>query len=135
VSLLQLAVWVVSLTVVATKFFDCWSTAVQMQGPSDETNPLARAAMLRFGPRFTIWAIFVLVVVIVAIVGGSAYRNAADVPTEPTVQPVKFLVVWGYIVLGLFISLAQAAVAQTNRTGRFNPISRAVLHVTNWFRR
>ena len=134
-SLLQLAVWVVSLALVATKLFDCWSTVVHMQGPSDESNPLARAAMVRFGPRVTIWAVFALVVAIVAVVGGSAYRTAADVPTEPAVQPVKFLAVWGYIVLGLFISLAQAAVAQTNRTGRFNPISRAVLHVANWFRR
>ena len=131
-SLLQIAVVVVSLALVATKFFDCWSTAVHMQGPSDETNPLARAAMVRFGPSFTIWAIFGLVLAIVAMVGGSAYSAATDLLDQPNPPVLKLFAVWGYILLALFISLVQAAVAHSNWTGRPNPITRAVRFVTSW---
>ena len=131
-SLLQLAVWVVSLALVATKFFDCWSTVVHMQGPSDESNPLARAAMVRFGPRVTVWAVFALVVAIVAVVGGSAYRTATDLLVHPNPPVLKSLGVYAYLVLGMFISLVQAAVGQSNRTGRSNPITRAVRLVISW---
>ncbi len=131
-SALQLAVLVISLALVATKFFDCRSTADHMGNPAEETNPLARAAMMRFGPRFTIWGVFSLVVVIVVIVGGSAYGTATDLLTEPDPQRVKLFAVWGYVVLGLFISTVQAAVAQTNRSGLFNPVSLLVLRATRW---
>ena len=83
----------------------------------------------------TIWGIFGLVVLIVAVVGENAYRAATELSTAPEAQAVKYIGVWGYIVLGLFISAIQAAVAQTNRSGRFNVRSRAVLNVTGWFRR
>jgi hypothetical protein len=135
VSALQVAVFGVSVALIATKFFDCWSTADRMREPSYETNPLARRAMTRFGPQVTIWGIFALVVLIVAVVGENAYRAAPELSTAPAAQAVKHIGVWGYIVLGLFISAVQAAVAQTNRTGRFNVLSRAVLNVTGWFMR
>ena len=133
VSALQVAVLGVSVALIATKFFDCWSTAEHMREPSDETNPLARRAMTRFGPRLTIWGIFALVVLIVALVGGKAYRAAAEVSAAPAAQAVKHIGVWGYIVLGVFISAVQTAVAQTNRSGHFNVLSRAVLNLTGWF--
>ena len=130
-SALQVAVNVTSLALVATKFFDCLTTSVHMQGPSDEANPLARAAMMRFGPRLTIWAVSGVVVMIVAIVGVSAHRAATDLHTSSDPDTLKLFSVWGYIVLGLLISLVQAAVAQKNGTGEFNVISRAVLSVTS----
>jgi len=101
-----------------------------MGDPAEETNPLAREAMMRFGPRFTIWGVFSLVVVIVVIVGGSAYGTATDLLTEPDPQRVKLFAVWGYVVLGLFISTVQAAVAQTNRSVLLNPVSLLVLRAT-----
>jgi hypothetical protein len=134
-SALQIAVCVVSFALVATKLLDCWSTADHLENPSEETNPLARRAMVRFGPRFTIWGIFSLVVVIVVVVGGSAYGTATDLLAETHPHPVKLLAVWGYVVLGLFISTVQAAVAQTNRSGLLNPVSLLVLHVTGWLTR
>jgi hypothetical protein len=106
-----------------------------MEDASEETNPLARAAMVRMGPRFTIWAVFLLVLLIVSVVGGSAYRTAEDLIPASTRQVTTLLAVWGYIALGLGISIVQAAVAQTNRSGRFNVVSQAVLGVMNWLGR
>jgi hypothetical protein len=129
---LQVAVFGVSMALIGTKFFDCWSTADHIREPSDETNPLARWAMIRFGPRLTIWGISALVVLIVTVAGGNAYWAATDLGAAPAMQAVKLTAVWGFIVLGLFISAIQAAVAQTNRTGRFNVLSQAVLRFTGW---
>ena len=130
-SLLQLGVLLVSVALVLTKFLDCWSTTKQMEDPSDETNPIARGAMIRLGPRTTIWGIFVLVVVIVAIVGGSAYRTAGALEGGSD-SMLQRLSVWGYLILGSGIAIVQAAVAQTNRSGRFNRISGAVLAINRW---
>ena len=77
-STLQFLVCVTSVALVASKFLDCWSTASQMDGIDDETNPLARAAMQRFGPGAAIWGVFGVVLLIVAIVGGSAYWGAGE---------------------------------------------------------
>jgi hypothetical protein len=128
----RVAVIAVSLLLVATKYFDCRTTATHMRGPSDETNPLARSAMERFGPKVAIWAVFSVVVLIVALVGGGAFRTAGNVAAEAEPQLVDEATVWGYVLLGGFISLVQIAVAQTNRTGDFNAISRKVLAATGW---
>ena len=131
-SFLQLAVVAVSLALVVSKFFDCWSTAVHMQGPSDETNRIARAAMSRFGSKPTIWAIFGVVVAIVAIVGGGAYNTATGLRTAANGSALELLGVWGYVVLGLLMSLVQAAVAKSNGTGEPNAIARGVQSGMSW---
>jgi hypothetical protein len=131
-SLLEAGVVIVSVALVATKFLDCWSTTKHMEDPTDETNPLARGAMIRLGPQTTIWGIFVLVVVIVVIVGGSAYKTAAGLEGGSDSILLHRLSVWGYLILGSGIAMVQAAVAQTNRSGGFNWISGAVLAVNEW---
>ena len=133
-STLQFLVCVTSVALVASKFLDCWSTASQMDGIDDETNPLARAAMQRFGPSAAIWGVFAVVLLIVAIVGGSAYWGAEElaVASEPTIRTLDLVAVWGYLVLGMGISVVQVAVAHTNWKKRFNPISRTVLRVSRW---
>ena len=130
----QLVVCVVSIALVATKFFDCWTTATEMEDPSEEANPLARAAMVRMGPQLTIWGVFLLATLIVVFVGGSAYQAAGD-PTLSSRPVMRVITVWGYVVLGVFISIVQGAVAQTNRSGCFNFVSNAVLRVTQWMSR
>jgi len=77
VSALQVAACGVSVALIATKFFDCWSTADRIREPTDETNPLAHRAMIRFGPRVTIWGIFAIVVLIVAAKTATARRRDA----------------------------------------------------------
>ena len=125
-SLLQIAVVLVSVILVGTKALDCWSTHLFVVEPSVETNPIARGAMTRFGRRFTIWMVFVAVVLIVAIVGGAALRIAGELAAQPESEASKHFYVWGYLLLGSVISGFQAAVAATNRSGDSNRMSETV---------
>ena len=73
---LRVLVLTTSACLIGTKFLDCYSTMSQLEKPEDELNPLGRAAINRVGKRAAIWGVFLLVVIIVAIVGGTAYQQA-----------------------------------------------------------
>ena len=127
--LLQATVVAVSLALVFTKFLDCWSTQLRMKSVGDETNPWVRGAMKRFGPRATIWTVFGVVLVIVAVVGTAAYR-AAGPWVESGEPPIgRTATVAGYLILGTAIAAIQAAVAHSNLTGRINFIARMILRL------
>jgi hypothetical protein len=134
-SLLQVAVILVSVVLVGTKALDCWSTHLFVVESSVETNPIARSAMTRFGRRLTIWVVFVVVVLIIAVVGGAAFRIAGELAAQAEAETSRHLYVWGYLLLGTVISVVQAAVAETNRSGEFNRIAAVILTLNDWLGR
>jgi hypothetical protein len=103
-----------SLLLIATKLFDCVSTAVKIKGPHHETNLLARHLMLSFGIHRTIWFIFALTVIIVAI--SHILVLYLDSP----------LCTWAYIITGLLTAVVQFAVGLANMKGKQNRITIAV---------
>jgi hypothetical protein len=134
-SVTQMAVLAVSALLVVTKALDCWSTDRFVRQASDETNPVARISMRRFGRRRTIWLVFGLVVGIVVLVGGTAFVTAGEAQTGTDSGMRALVPVWGYLVMGLCIAAIQAAVALTNSTGKWNPLSRIVLTSHSWLER
>ena len=129
---LRVLVLTTSACLIGAKFLDCYSTMSQLEKPEDELNPLGRAAINRVGKRAAIWGVFLLVVIIVAIVGGTAYRQALGLLEDREPNFIEVITVWAYVILGLAIAGVQAAVAHTNWTGRYSLISRSVAGVYRW---
>lgn len=114
--MIDIFVWLSSLLVVVTKFLDCYTTDKGIRIIDQERNPLARKLMQRFGMRFTIWGIFLFTVLLVI---AALYMLYGDDPSK--------LYKLAYIVVALFTSGAQAAVAHTNATGRLNVFTRFLM--------
>lgn len=118
------AVVLAALAVVATKVFDGLTT-LRAIGPrgAGETNPLARALMARWGVRRAVVAVCVVAALWALLLAGLVLASG---------------LVWlqlAYVVVALFVAAVQAAVASTNGTGRFNPITRRVLALHGGMRR
>lgn len=116
---MEYAVWIVSLLIIASKFADCYTTATQITHLQQERNPLARWLMKKVGIYTTIWGIFGLAVVNVAVAVWLLNQIAAQ-------EPAYYLY---YIVLGSFVAYAQFAVAHTNQTKKLNCITRLLLKI------
>lgn len=84
-----------------------------MKSVSMERNQMARVLMLKYGKETVIWSVFGLTIIIVLL----SFWWVWKIQTEWYWQ-------WTYIVLGLFISYAQYAVAHTNYTGKVNLFTR-----------
>ena len=121
---MSILVLVVSALLIGTKFLDCYSTIRRLDLPKEELNPFARAAIIRLGKGTAIWGVFVIVIIVVAIVGGTAYAQIGGLPDDPEGAIPRLIIVWGYVLIGLVISGIQTCVAHTNWTGRFNIVTR-----------
>ncbi len=110
---MNLLVWIISFLIIATKFLDCYTTAIQITSPEQEHNPLARRLMRRFGTQTTIWTIFAYSILIVAVAVWMLF-DFFDTAIY------KLL----YICCGAIIILTQFAVAHTNYTKRLNCFTR-----------
>jgi cytochrome b subunit of formate dehydrogenase len=118
--IVDIFVVITAFMLLVKKYLDCDSTAKKIHSISNEQNPIARYFMNKFGIKTTIWlfyAVTVLIVLISVIALYNEYNN--------TFFKVSF------IIMGLFISLVQFSVAQTNRTGRVNSITRKLLNFSN----
>jgi hypothetical protein len=120
---LQVLVLTISVLLVSTKFLDCYSTLIRLELPEQEINPFARVAIVRLGKRAAIWGVFVIVVIIVAVMGGFVYMQAGRSPGGSEGGILELVLVWSYALLGLGISVIQVCVAYTNWTGRLNVIT------------
>ena len=129
---LRVLVLTTSVCLIGTKFLDCYSTMSQLEKPEDELNPLGKAAINRVGKRAAVCGVFLVVVIIVAIVGGTAYQQALGLLEDREPSFIEVMTVWAYVILGLAIAWVQAAVAHTNWTGRYSLISRSVAGVYRW---
>lgn len=117
---MNLAIFIVSLFVIVSKFLDCYTTSIQITSISQERNPIARKMMRKFGVQTTIWAIFFLSITIVSIsvLILFVYFNT-----------IAFKIL--FIVSSLIISIFQFAVAYTNKTKRLNIFTKLLLRMYN----
>lgn len=102
-----------TILLIFSKFLDCYITSKYMLSVSMERNRLVRKLMYRFGKETVIWSVFGLTVVIALL----SFWWVWKIQTEWYWQ-------WLYIILGLFISYAQFAVAHTNYSGKANLFTR-----------
>jgi hypothetical protein len=115
-TLLNILIAIVSILIIFSKFLDCQTTARRITNPMQEQNPITRALMLRFGTLNVIWAIFIISIFIVMLslwlVFGVYTSNFHKLT---------------FIIGGIFVSLVQFAVAQTNKTMELNLITKFLL--------
>lgn len=106
-------IFVVTFLLVVTKLMDVLSKIQMITNASQETNPIARTLMNTFGAKRTIWLVFTVSLITIAIsclsvIALSLYAQIA------------------FIVLGCLISIVQACVADSNWRGRDNFITKYV---------
>jgi len=106
-------VYLVIALLVLTKLFDVASTLQRLEHPDEETNPIARQTMFRFGTMKAVLIVFALALIIIILAGWAAINGGK------TMQAL-------FIVAGLSISIVQGSVAYANWTGRNNVITRQV---------
>jgi hypothetical protein len=115
-TLLNILIAIVSILIIFSKFLDCQTTARRITNPMQEQNPITRGLMLRFGTMNVIWAIFIISILIVMLslwlVFGVYTSNFHKLT---------------FIIGGIFVSLVQFAVAQTNKTMELNLITKFLL--------
>ena len=115
-TLLNILIAIVSILIIFSKFLDCQTTARRITNPMQEQNPITRGLMLRFGTMNVIWAIFIISILIVMLslwlVFGVYTSNFHKLT---------------FIIAGIFVSLVQFAVAQTNKTMKLNVITKFLL--------
>ena len=107
---------VISIMIIVSKFFDCYTTSILITNPNQEKNPIARKLFKKFGSQKAIWGIFGLTILIVAI---SFWLLI-------TLYNTNFYKVM-YILVGLFVTFIQFAVAHTNKTRNLNFVTRILL--------
>jgi hypothetical protein len=115
-TLLNILIAIVSILIIFSKFLDCQTTARRITNPMQEQNPITRGLMLRFGTMNVIWAIFIISILIILL----SLWLVFGVYTS-NFQKLTF------IIGGIFVSLVQFAVAQTNKTMELNLITKFLL--------
>ena len=103
-------VWIVAMTLVATKFLDCYSTWSR-GAPEVEMNPVLRRVMRFTGFGMAVWGVFLVVCAIVALCGLWAIRSNEAID--------RYI----FVGLGFAVSFVQLAVARRNFSlhGRYRP--------------
>ncbi len=99
-----------------TKLLDVLSTLRCITHSGIETNPLARSVMQKIGVKTASWLVFAIAIAIIACSGLAALYG-------PFFYQVLF------ILLGIPISVIQAAVALNNHTGRTNLITSQIFRL------
>jgi 4-hydroxybenzoate polyprenyltransferase len=102
-----------TLLLILSKFLDCYTTSKYMKSVSMERNRLARTLMLKYGKENVIWGVFGLTIIISLLSLWLVWKIQTEWYWRLT-----------YIVLGVFISYAQFAVAYTNYSGKLNLFTR-----------
>ena len=109
-------IYLTTALLVLTKLLDVLSTLGRITHPDIETNPLARPVMQKIGVKAASWLVFAVAVAIIACSGFAALYG-------PFFYQVLF------ILLGIAISVIQAAVALNNHTGRTNQITSQIFRL------
>ena len=103
-----------AVALIVTKALDCLTTLRVIRAASAETNPIARNVMHRIGIRPAVALTFALATACICVVTADAWQSEH--------------VAWrsSFVGIGLAIAVVQAAVAHTNHTSRYNPITHRV---------
>lgn len=118
--------WIILITagcLIITKLADVISTLRHIRGTHHESNPFARRIMQRIGITPAVWMVFGLSLI---IIGVTTYVALAS----------HWLIQIAFIMLGVFVSYVQAAVAHSNATQRDNTITRTIRQMLyRWYGR
>jgi len=115
---MNILVFIIASLIIITKLLDVMSTLYRIHHSSQETNPIAGRLMEKYGVKRVSWAVFFLVVLIVILSSFIVW-----------ISPFKTLALNIFILLGLFVSIVQSAVAYANYKGRNNLVTRIVRRV------
>jgi len=113
---MDILVFITAALLIITKFLDALTTHRRIRHVTDEQNLLARQLMVRIGKGNAIWLIFFIAV---AIVASSLWLLYDSHPS--------WLWKSAFVLVGVHISIVQAAVAWANHTRQQNLITRWVL--------
>ena len=116
--MIEYITYIVSATIIITKFFDCITTQKKIQGIGMEMNPIARVMMHRIGIKGTIWLIFAVTIIITILC-----QVYIQIKTES--------ILWDYcyILMGTFTAIVQGATALNNHQGKANMITKQLFRV------
>ena len=118
--------WLILLTagcLIVTKLADVLSTLRHIRDTQHESNPYARRIMQRIGQTPAVWLVFGLSLIIIGVATYVALSS-------------HWLIQIAFIILGVFVSYVQAAVAHSNATQRDNTITRAIRQMLyRWYGR
>ena len=110
--------YIVSASIIITKFFDCITTQRKIRGIGREMNPIARVMMQRIGIKGTIWLIFAVTIIVTILC-----QVWIQIQTE------SILWDYGYILTGSITATVQAATALNNHQGKANMITKQLFKV------
>jgi len=113
---MNIAIGIISFLIVSSKYFDCYTTSIQITSVNQERNPIARNIMKIFGIHTTIWSVFGLSIIIVGLSVWLLF-------TFYNTSFYKAL----FVSFGTFITFTQFAVAHTNKTKRLNLFTKILL--------
>jgi peptidoglycan/LPS O-acetylase OafA/YrhL len=112
----DLFMFLIAAAMVITKWIDSQTTLSRIREIGQEQNAWARKLMRKYGVGKAVYGIFMIhfsIVVISLILLYWSYDNSVS----------KYM----YILIGIIVSVVQAAVAYANQRGRMNTISRFML--------
>ncbi len=113
--------YITSAIIIITKFFDAWTTVRGITHPGQERNQLVSGLMSKFGIKATIFVLMIFVIIIVSI---SQYMIVCCMQTNWIMIP--------YIIMGLFLSYTNLAVAHSNYFQRHNAFTRWLSRQRNY---
>jgi len=116
-------IFATTICLTLTKLADVLSTLKHIRGAQHESNRLARQIMQRIGIAPTVWLIFGIALGIIMLSTFMALQS-------------HWLVQLAFVLVGLFVSLVQGAVAHYNMTQRENQIIRLIRRMLQaWYGR
>ncbi len=116
-----LLTYITSALIILTKLLDAWTTVRGIRYPEQERNQLVSRWMKKYGINTTIFIVMLVVILIVSI---SQYRIVCCMHT--------IWVMVSYIIIGLFLSYANLAVAHSNYFQRHNAFTRWLSRQKNY---
>ena len=116
---MNLLILLTAALLLITKFLDCYSTKVRIGGNiENENNPLAQRIMRSLQFNETIWLFFLIAAVIIFLSTFMLFRMNAGLLYQSA-----------FVIIGLFISTIQFAVAHNNYYRRSNTITRFIMKI------
>ncbi len=120
---MNIGIFIIGILIIVSKFLDSFTTASQITNISQETNPIVRWLMRKFGIDSVSWGILVVSIIIVFFTILIVF------------QKNSILYKWMFILIGILVSIFQFAVAYTNKTGKATIITKTVFNVYNMVNR
>lgn len=118
--MLDIFVFGAALMIVSSKFLDAYTTSKRIKSVAHERNPVARNLMKLIGTHTAVWLLFMVIFLVVIFVLFKIYTATQHIPSGYKVA---------FIVIGIFISVLQFAVAHTNYYRRKNFITSFLLKI------